>query len=164
VGALGVCTANGLRPGADTSGESALSPTSPDTADGQRTRARVLGYFFLAGSGLGVLLLPFLPLARHTNRIGEVAVLCVAAALGILFMVTAERLPGWVVAGAVAFGTLQITAVIVLGHSTGTLGIQIAYVWVVVYSFYFLDRRTALVELAFVGVAYAGAGPNGCSP
>ncbi len=137
--------------------ESSSLPTIRDRAVGRATRARVLAYFFLAGSGLGLVLVPFLPLAAHTNRVGEAAVLGLAAVFGIGLLVKAERVPAWLVDVAVAFGTLEISAVIALGHATGTLGIQIAYVWVVMYSFYFLERRQALAELAFVGLAYAGA-------
>jgi PAS domain-containing protein len=143
-----------------------LPRNSRDTADGRRVRARVLAYFFLAGSGLGLVLMPFLPLAAHTNRAGEAAVLGLAAAFGVGLMVAAECVRGWLVCAAVAFGTLQISAVIALGHSTGALGTQIAYVWVILYSCYFLDRRQVLIELALVGVAYAAAlaivaAPNG---
>ena len=37
------------------------------------SRTRVLAYFFLAGSGLGFLLLAFLPAAIHTDRVAEAA-------------------------------------------------------------------------------------------
>jgi diguanylate cyclase (GGDEF)-like protein/PAS domain S-box-containing protein len=120
-------------------------------------RARVLAYFFLAGSGVGLVLMPFLPLAAHTDRAGETAVLALAAAFGVALMVAGERVPAWLVGVAVAFGTLEISAVIALGHATGAMGIQIAYVWVIVYSCYFLDRRQVLIQLALVGVAYAAA-------
>ena len=131
--------------------------TIRDTAVGRATRARVLAYFFLVGSGLGFLLLAFLPAAIHTNRPAEAALLALAAALGAGLLANAERVPDWVIAAGVAVGTLEISGSIALGQGPSNLGVHIFYVWVAVYAFYFLTRRQAGVQLAFVGLAYAVA-------
>jgi diguanylate cyclase (GGDEF)-like protein/PAS domain S-box-containing protein len=109
------------------------------------------------GSGLGALLLVFLPAAVHADRLAEAALLALAAVLGASLLATADRVPGWLIGAAVAAGTLEISGSIALGHGPTNLGVHIFYVWVAVYAFYFLTRRQAGAQLAFVGLAYASA-------
>ena len=66
-----------------------------DSAVARASRTRVLAYFFLAGSGLGALLLVFLPAAVHADRLAEAALLALAAVLGASLLATADRVPGW---------------------------------------------------------------------
>jgi diguanylate cyclase (GGDEF)-like protein/PAS domain S-box-containing protein len=115
----------------------------------------VLAYFFLAGSGLGFLLLAFLPAAIHTDRLAEAAFLALAAVVGAGLFAAADRVPDWLIGAGVAVGTLEISGSIALGHGSTNLGVHIFYVWVAVYAFYFLPRRQASGQLAFVGLAYA---------
>jgi diguanylate cyclase (GGDEF)-like protein/PAS domain S-box-containing protein len=117
----------------------------------------VLAYFFLAGSALGLLLIAFLPLAAHTDRAGETGVLSFAAVAGIVLLLAARRVPGWALVAGVAAGTAAISVGVALGHDAGSLGIQMFYLWVAFYAFYFFDNRIAVAQLLFIGVAYAVA-------
>src|SRR5205807_928202 len=116
-----------------------------------------MAYFFLAGSGLGFVLLGLLPAAIHTDRPGEAALLALAAALGAVLFARTERVPDWLIPIGVALGTLEISSSIALGSGPTNLGVQVFYVWVAVYAFYFLSLRQASAQLAFVGLAYAVA-------
>src|SRR2546430_10247825 len=78
-------------------GGSSLS-TIRDSAVARASHARVLAYFFLAGSGLGFLLLAFLPAAVRTNRLAEAGLLTLAAVLGAGILATADRVPDWLIA------------------------------------------------------------------
>jgi diguanylate cyclase (GGDEF)-like protein/PAS domain S-box-containing protein len=128
---------------------------SRPAADELAPRARVLAYFFLAGSGLGCLLIAFLPLARHTDRVGFLALLSFAAVLGTVFLTARRHVPAWALGAGVATGTLIISAGVYFGHDGGSLGIQMFYLWVAFYAFYFFDERAAVGHLALVGLAYA---------
>ncbi len=132
-------------------------PTTRDTVDARATRARVLAYFFLAGSGLGLFLIAFLPLAPLTDRAGLTGVLSFAAVAGIVLLLAARHVPEWALVAGVAVGTVAISAGVALGHDAGSLGIQMFYVWVAFYAFYFFDNRVAVAQLVFIGVAYAVA-------
>jgi diguanylate cyclase (GGDEF)-like protein/PAS domain S-box-containing protein len=131
--------------------------TIRNSAVARASHTRVLAYFFLAGSGLGFLLLAFLPAAVRTNRPAEAALLALAAVLGAGLFAAADRAPDWLIAAGVAVGTLEISGSIALGHGPTNLGVQVFYVWVAVYAFYFLSRRQAAAQLALVGLAYATA-------
>jgi diguanylate cyclase (GGDEF)-like protein/PAS domain S-box-containing protein len=117
----------------------------------------VLAYFFLAGSGLGLVLLAFLPTAIQTNRPAEAALLALAATLGVVLFANADRVPDRLITVGLAAGTLEISGSIALGHGPTNLGVQVFYVWIAVYAFYFLSQRQASAQLAFVGLAYATA-------
>jgi hypothetical protein len=132
-------------------------PTNRHSDAARATRARVLACFFLAGSGLGFLLLAFFPLASGTNRVGEAAALAVGSVVGIVLLAAAQRVPDWAIDVALAVGTLVISAGVAFGNGASSHGTQIFYLWSAFYAFYFLERREAVGQLAFVGVAYGAA-------
>lgn len=121
------------------------------------TKARALAYFFIAGSGLGFLLLAFFPLAPHTDRVGETAVLTGAAIVGIAALAGAERFPDWLLQVGVAVGTLVVSAGVAFGQGASSPGTPMFYLWVAFYAFYFFDARAAWAQLGFVGLAFAAA-------
>ena len=79
-----------------------------------------------------------------------------ALALGGLLVARPELTPLWATPYYVAFGTVLVTLAARTAGVSGTHGADhgVLYLMVVLYSFYFLSTRVALLQLAFVGVAY----------
>ncbi|HEX2084057.1 MAG TPA: diguanylate cyclase [Solirubrobacteraceae bacterium] len=118
-------------------------------------RWRSLAVLFLAGGTLAdlSLLLPKNPDAAVpvVAALGTSAIL--SAAVMFLF---ATRLPEALMSMTLAFGTLLVTAGVIFTHDTAAV-YALFYVWVAFEAFFFLPRRHALAQVAFVAVAYAVA-------
>lgn len=121
--------------------------------DGANLATRALGWLFLAGGALGLLTLALPhPGAVDEGAIAGLATLALAAG-GVLLLVaplgrTAQQL-------VVLLGTGLITAA--LGFSGQSIdAFAFLYLWVVLYTAYFLSRREATAQVVAVGLAYAG--------
>ena len=116
---------------------------------------RSLAYLYLAGSAvaLGSILLPH---PRGVDVKATLVLVAIAAIIGAALRLPRRRLPSWGPAVAVAAGTVIITLDICFAAVAGSNN-EMFYLFVGIYSFYFLSIAAALAELAFVGVAYAVA-------
>jgi len=118
-------------------------------------RWRALGALFVAGGALAGLTL-LLPVDPGLERLPIVVVCLVAVLVGGLLIWRAGLLPAsdlWL--GLVlAFGTVEITLAVVFSRSIPS-PYALIYVWVGFDGFFFLGRRAAFANLAFVGINYA---------
>ena len=109
----------------------------------------------LAGGLLAGISVALPPAATHS----ETALIVISAlviAMGVFLLRTREPAGELWLDCAAALGTVLVTAATWAGGpGTGTGANEILYVWVCLYSFYFLSLRHALGQLAFVGLAYA---------
>jgi diguanylate cyclase (GGDEF)-like protein len=109
----------------------------------------------LAGGLLGFITL----LVPHTTAGGDLPIICasaIASIVGVLLMTRPGLFPLWITPCFVALGTVLITlATKTAGVSgTGAADNEVLYLMPVLYAFYFLSARQAVVQLAFVGAAY----------
>lgn len=113
--------------------------------------ARILAALFGAGATLALLTV-VLP---HSDRasVPALVIICVAAYVTAIGLWRAGELPDWGLPLAVAWGTALITGV---AHFSGeaTSPLVFFYLWVFLYSAYFLTRIEALLQITFVGVAF----------
>ena len=120
-------------------------------------RWRTLGALFVAGGSVaGVSLL--LPVDRGSHPLALAVVCAVAVGTGLILILAAERLPRadrWLSA-FLAFGTVLITLGIVFNRSAAS-PYALIYVWVGFDGFFFLSRRAAFANLAWLGANYAVA-------
>ena len=116
--------------------------------------ARSLAYLYAAGAGLAALSLA-LPHSSLEDVLGISVVIAVACVGALGLLLGASRIPTWLVQGALAVGTLLISLVIHFS-GTGNSAFALYYVWVGIYSFYFLPRAWAIGQSAFVALAYGG--------
>jgi diguanylate cyclase (GGDEF)-like protein len=109
----------------------------------------------LAGGLLGFVTL----LVPHTTAGGDLPIIlasAVAALAGAMLVAQPGWLPLWIAPVFVGLGTVLITlATKTAGVSgTGAADNEVLYLMVVLYAFYFLSARGAILQLAFVGAAY----------
>jgi diguanylate cyclase (GGDEF)-like protein/putative nucleotidyltransferase with HDIG domain len=124
-----------------------------DDALQRATMARALAFLFAAGAAmtLGVLLVLPHPEGDVAGMLGTVGI-AFAAALGILL--SHRRIAPATYPWLVTLGTVLITLGIQF-RDTPTAAHALFYLWVVLYSGYFLSRRATLAQ---VGLALAGYG------
>jgi diguanylate cyclase (GGDEF)-like protein len=127
----------------------------PAHARGPAYRRRIGGAILIAGGLLGFATL----LVPHTATGGYLSIVLpssVAILAGSLLFARPNWFPLWATPLFVALGTVLITlATRAAGVSgTGTADNEVLYLLVVLYSFYFLPARQAILQLAFVGFAY----------
>jgi diguanylate cyclase (GGDEF)-like protein len=125
--------------------------------------ARVWVLLFLGGA---VLILAVLALPHgRINTAGMLAV-CAGCLLGALVAgVASDRLPYWSFDLIAAYSALLITGARVFANTAGVsgTGIQVLYLWIVLFVFYFLPRPRALLQLAWIAALY-GAALDGSRP
>ncbi|UJA21156.1 GGDEF domain-containing protein [Thermoleophilia bacterium SCSIO 60948] len=114
---------------------------------------RLLGFLMTMGAVVGSLTM----LTPHPTGYSETEIFIaigIAFAGGAASFAAAPRLGRALLAPAVLASTLMVTFA---AYSAGGVGgwFALFYVWVAVYSFYFLPPRTASLQLAAIGVAYA---------
>ena len=127
--------------------------TLPNGIMSRPAMARTLSYFYLAG---GTLVLASLALPYGTDNLaGQAAVALAAYLAGAILYLLPERLPGVVIPGTLALGTVLVS-VLVLCEGDGGSFYGLFYLWVAVESFYLLSRVGAAVQVGFMGLAYAG--------
>jgi len=119
-------------------------------------RTRAFGVLLLAGGALAAITVALPPAATGSDALVLVAG-GVAALVGGAMVAYRGELPEVALGLVAALGTVLITLATFEGgfDSTGTADNQMLYIWVCLFSFYFLRLRTALVEIAVVGSAYA---------
>jgi diguanylate cyclase (GGDEF)-like protein len=114
--------------------------------------ARALAYLFAAGSILALALFALLP-HPEANTIGMLAVIGLALAVGITLEICAEVIPERAYPWVLAAGSALIGAAIYFRGSP-TTSHALFYVWVACFSFYFLSRAAALVQVGVAGGTY----------
>src|SRR5919199_542610 len=119
---------------------------------GRAVMARSLMYLFGAG---GVVTLVSLATGVGTHDEVRIAISGAAAfaAVALLFL-GYDRIPVW---GFQVFLTLGTALVGWSIYASGDTTSPYAgfYFWIAIYSFYFLDRRRAMLQMAFVAIAYS---------
>ncbi len=119
-----------------------------------RMRVRVLASLYVAGATL-VLVTLALPHAAGASEVGLLAIAVDAYAVGGAMLWQANRLPGWTLQLALAWGSVLVTGVgwFSAEHPSPLV---FFYLWVFLYSAYFFPMRTALAEMTFAALLYAG--------
>jgi diguanylate cyclase (GGDEF)-like protein len=127
--------------------------TLPKGIIGPSAMARTLSYFYLAG---GTLVLASLALPDGSGDLAGQAAVALAAYLagGALYLLP-ERLPQIAIPGALALGTVLVSALVWFEGDGGSF-YGLFYLWVTVESFYLLGRLGAALQVGFMGAAYAG--------
>ena len=117
--------------------------------------ARTLAWFYMAGGVIGILSL-LAPLDPGANLLGLIGNSVIAFVAGALLFRIGSRLPQWAIAVFLLGGSIMITtAVLWDGHASSVY--SLFYVWVGVEAFYFLGRRWAGLQVAWMGACYAVA-------
>jgi diguanylate cyclase (GGDEF)-like protein/putative nucleotidyltransferase with HDIG domain len=125
-------------------------------ADSDRVAmTRALAWLYLAGPTIGLMALA-LPHSADTSQVG-VALDCIAAYLvAALILRRFDDLPVRAFGLALAFYTILISFAIVASGDDGS-AYSFFYLWVGLYSAYFLTVRQAAVQGAIVALLYAAA-------
>jgi diguanylate cyclase (GGDEF)-like protein len=109
----------------------------------------------LAGGAIAMLML-LLPPAAERSEAAVAAVAAIAIAVGAVLMLIRRPVATPLLGAVVALGTVLITlGTYEAGDGPGTADNAMLYVWICLYSFYFLPLPHALGQLVLVGVAYA---------
>jgi diguanylate cyclase (GGDEF)-like protein len=123
-------------------------------AEGRPDRAvmaRSLMYLFTAGGLVSVVSLA-------VGTAGDQARIAVtggaAFAIAALLLIGYDRIPVWGFQGLLAAGTALVGWAIVASGDT-TSPYAMFYFWIAIYSFYFLSRTRASLQMAFIGIAYS---------
>lgn len=117
--------------------------------------ARTLAWFYMAGGVVGILSL-LAPLDPGANVPGLISNCVLAFVAGLLLFRFGPRMPHWAIAVFLSGGSIMITtAVLWDGHGASVF--SFLYVWVGVEAFYFLTRRQAGFQIAWMGACYAAA-------
>ena len=114
--------------------------------------AKVLAGLYAAGATLAALTVA-LPHPSNENDLGLLAIVANAYAIAVLLQWRAPKLPAWTLPLALAWGSTLITGVAYFsGESPSPL--IFFYLWIFLYASYFLTRRQAILQIAYVGLAY----------
>jgi diguanylate cyclase (GGDEF)-like protein len=138
-------------------GRLGLRPRGREAAPAPTERAlmaRTLAYLFAAAGLMGLVSLPFLP--AEADLPGTLATAVAALAGAVAMIAVYDRLPLWGFALALAAGTGLITAALVFNGDRAN-DTEVLYLWVGLFSFYFLPVRAAVLVAALVGAGFAGA-------
>ncbi len=128
----------------------------PQAARPQAQPTRAFGTLMLAGGALAGITVALPPAATGSDA-AVVALGALAAVVGTVLVLLGRELPEWQLGLVGVLGTALITVATYEGgfDGTGTADNQMLYIWVCLFSFYFLGLRTALLQLGAVGLAYA---------
>ena len=134
----------GMRPSA--------RPHGRDRAE-RAVAARSLMYLFLVGAIVaGCALAANLSPTVDTARIAITA--CGALGIAVALFFGYESTPRWALSVFLLMGSMLIEwAIYASGDSQSPF--LLFYLWIAFYAFYFLTRTQAILQMAFVGVAYA---------
>jgi diguanylate cyclase (GGDEF)-like protein len=137
----------------------------------RREMARSAAALFAAAAlvtGLG-LLLPHVP---QVDEAGLVGVSAGAALLAVTLLVARERIPEAAYLAVAAVGVVLVSLALYFNgerHGGPSGGDEMYYLWIVLWSAYYLSRRSLAVQVALVLAAYGATliaidpGPNGTS-
>jgi len=129
-------------------------------------RARAAGVLMLAGGMVAAIAVVLPPQSEPADGIVAVTA-AVAIAIGSALLLTRRRVGEPILGLVVALGTAMVTfSSYEGGGGPGIADNEMLYVWICLYSFYFLSFPHALAQLGLVGLAYAGlltqaSGPDG---
>ena len=124
------------------------------TIGGRALATRVAGVL-LAGGAILIAVTVALPPAAEGSDLLILGYGAVAAVCGAL-MLSRRRVSEPALGLAAALGTALITlATLEGGHMTGTEDNEVLFLWVSLFSFWFLDLRHALLQLGLIGAADA---------
>jgi len=127
--------------------------TDADANFGRGLTARILAALFAIGATLALLTIA-LPHMPGANVAGVLAVVGVAYAVAGLLYWNAEHVAPGVLALALGGGTTLIAAVAYFSAEQPS-PLVFLYLWVFLYSAYFLTTRVMLAQIAYVAVTYA---------
>jgi diguanylate cyclase (GGDEF)-like protein len=113
--------------------------------------ARSLMYLFAAG---GVVSLVSLAVGTAGDGPRMAVTGGAAFAIAALLLIGYDRIPVWGFQGLLAAGTALVGWAIVASGDT-TSPYAMFYFWIAIYSFYFLSRIRASLQMAFIGIAYS---------
>jgi diguanylate cyclase (GGDEF)-like protein len=120
-------------------------------------RARAAGVLMLAGGLVAAVAVLLPPQAESADRLVAVTA-AVAIAIGAALLLTRRTIAEPILGAVVLLGTAMVTfATREAGDAAGIADNEMLYVWIVLYSFYFLSFPHALAQLALVGLAYGWA-------
>ena len=117
-----------------------------------RLQARVLGSLYAIGASL-VGLTVLLPHSARANDAGVLSIVAVAYAIGLLMWLRSRSLRAWELPFVLAIGSTLVTALAYFSGETPS-PLIFFYLWVFLFSAYFFSTRAAIVQVAYVGVAY----------
>ncbi len=115
--------------------------------------AEVLAGPFAAGATLAALTVA-LPHSSSQNDLGLLAIVAGAYAVAGVLHWRAQKLPAWTLPLALAWGSSLITGVAYFSGASPS-PLVFFYLWIPLYASYFLTRREAALQVAYVGLAYA---------
>jgi diguanylate cyclase (GGDEF)-like protein/putative nucleotidyltransferase with HDIG domain len=115
--------------------------------------AEVLACLFAAGATLAALTVA-LPHPSDQNDLGLLAIVTSAYAVAGVLHWRARKLPPWTLPLALAWGSSLITGVAYFSGASPS-PLVFFYLWIPLYASYFLTRREAALQVAYVGLAYA---------
>ncbi|MFL5893978.1 MAG: diguanylate cyclase [Thermoleophilaceae bacterium] len=114
--------------------------------------ARAIGSLFFAGAAIGLLSL-LLPQASGAKPLLVAVVCLVAITLAAAFFFGAARVPGWPFPWALAGGTVLIELSIYWSDRPAS-SYAFYFVWVVMFSAYFMRPAQAVLQGAWVAISY----------
>jgi diguanylate cyclase (GGDEF)-like protein/putative nucleotidyltransferase with HDIG domain len=115
--------------------------------------AEVLAGLFAAGATLAALTVA-LPHPSDQNDLGLLAIVAGAYAVAGVLHWRARKLPPWTLPLALAWGSSLITGVAYFSGASPS-PLVFFYLWIPLYASYFLTRREAALQVAYVGLVYA---------
>jgi diguanylate cyclase (GGDEF)-like protein len=123
-----------------------------DDAGERGLMAQALAALFAAGATLALLTVA-LPHPRAASVLGLLVVVADAYVVAAVLFWRAGALPGWVLRGALAWGSTLIAAVAYFsGQSPSPL--VFFFLWVFLYASYFFSATETVVQVLYVGVVY----------
>jgi diguanylate cyclase (GGDEF)-like protein/putative nucleotidyltransferase with HDIG domain len=115
--------------------------------------AEVLACLFAAGATLAALTVA-LPHPPDQNDLGLLAIVAGAYTVAGVLHWRSRKLPPWTLPLALACGSSLITGVAYFSGASPS-PLVFFYLWIPLYASYFLTRREAALQVAYVGLAYA---------
>src|SRR6202042_1330813 len=112
--------------------------------------AEVLACLFAAGATLAALTVA-LPHPSSQNDLGLLAIVAGAYAIASVLHWRARKLPPWTLPLALAWGSSLITGVAFFSGASPS-PLVFFYLWIPLYASYFLTRREAALQVAYVGL------------
>jgi diguanylate cyclase (GGDEF)-like protein/putative nucleotidyltransferase with HDIG domain len=140
------------RPVPGEGGDVVMPPSLADASFGTGLMAEILAGLFAAGALLALLTV-LLPHSRHANVKALLAVIAIAFLVAGTLYWRSSRLPARSLPVALALGSTLVTAVAYFSAQTPS-PLVFFYLWVFLYSAYFLTKREIVFQVAYAGLAY----------
>jgi diguanylate cyclase (GGDEF)-like protein len=121
-------------------------------ADDRVAMARYQAALFLGGAVVGGLTMA-LPHPAGFNDAALISNVILAALAGVLLLVLAGRLPGWVLQISITIGILAVTRAVYFSNEPNSY-YSFFYLWAALYAFYFFGRLWGMVQMAAIGISY----------